>query len=185
MSAQRPRILGAIIAGGEGRRFGSDKALAPLDGRPLIAHTVDALRPQVHDVVVCGREWEGLTRLDDRPMPGLGPMGGINAALHHGAELGFDAVLTAPVDIWPLPDNLAELLDVELNGFALLEEQFMIGLWPTALATAVDDYITGGGRTLRGLIDPLGARLVADPPGLSNINRQSDMPPATRRASDA
>ena len=38
------RILGAILAGGQARRFGSNKALARLHGEPLIAHAARALR---------------------------------------------------------------------------------------------------------------------------------------------
>ena len=32
-----------ILAGGASRRFGGDKALAPLDGKPLIAHVIGRL----------------------------------------------------------------------------------------------------------------------------------------------
>ncbi|MFM2236672.1 MAG: MobA-like transferase domain, partial [Pseudomonadota bacterium] len=36
--------LGAIIAGGKATRFGSDKAAAQLNGRPLIEHVAYGLR---------------------------------------------------------------------------------------------------------------------------------------------
>ncbi len=51
------RLLGAVLAGGQSRRFGSDKALALLDGRPLIAHVIAALAAQTEAVIVCGKEW--------------------------------------------------------------------------------------------------------------------------------
>src|SRR3546814_13659705 len=59
-------ILGAIIAGGAARRFGSDKALADLGGRRLIDHAADVLRGTVGALVVCGRELAGWTCLTDR-----------------------------------------------------------------------------------------------------------------------
>jgi molybdenum cofactor cytidylyltransferase len=37
-----PQIGGLILAAGEARRFGSQKLLAPLDGRPLVQHVIDA-----------------------------------------------------------------------------------------------------------------------------------------------
>ena len=37
------RVLGAILAGGQSRRFGSDKASASLDGKSLLDHVADAL----------------------------------------------------------------------------------------------------------------------------------------------
>jgi molybdopterin-guanine dinucleotide biosynthesis protein A len=49
--------LGAIIAGGKATRFGSDKAAALLNGRPLIEHVADGLREQVDALIVCGRAW--------------------------------------------------------------------------------------------------------------------------------
>jgi CTP:molybdopterin cytidylyltransferase MocA len=37
-------ITGVVLAAGEGKRFGGTKQLADKDGRPLVAHAVEALR---------------------------------------------------------------------------------------------------------------------------------------------
>src|SRR3990167_7470371 len=87
------RVLGAILAGGKAQRFGSDKAHALWRGERLIDRFAAALGPQCEDLVVCGREEPGFTSLPDRPEAGLGPLGGLNAALHHARDNGFDAVL--------------------------------------------------------------------------------------------
>lgn len=76
-------VIGAILAGGLSRRFGSDKVLASVEGRPLIEHGLDALRGVTTDVAVCGRDWPSATSLPDRPRAGMGPLSGLNAALHH------------------------------------------------------------------------------------------------------
>ena len=68
------RILGAILGGGQSSRFGSDKALALHQGRALIDHALEALRPHVSALVVVGRDWQGVARVDDLPEPGLGLM---------------------------------------------------------------------------------------------------------------
>ena len=45
---QRERITGLILAGGQGSRMGGlDKGLQPLQGRPLVEHAIERLRPQV------------------------------------------------------------------------------------------------------------------------------------------
>ncbi|MCR5872033.1 NTP transferase domain-containing protein [Sphingomonas sp. J344] len=49
------RLLGAIIAGGTSRRFGSDKAMAQIAGRSLLDHARAALVQEVDDLVLCGR----------------------------------------------------------------------------------------------------------------------------------
>lgn len=47
-----------MLAAGEGRRFGGAKPLAPLDGRPLVLHAVDAARAAdiAQTIVVVGYE---------------------------------------------------------------------------------------------------------------------------------
>ena len=48
------KLLGLILAGGQSSRFGSDKAAALHQGRPLINHVADALRPHVDALAVAG-----------------------------------------------------------------------------------------------------------------------------------
>lgn len=42
MSAPAERVAAAILAAGESRRYGGPKLLAPLEGRPLLQHVLDA-----------------------------------------------------------------------------------------------------------------------------------------------
>ena len=54
------RVLGAILAGGRSSRFGSDKALALIDERPMLDHVSERLAVQCDGLVVIGRDWPGL-----------------------------------------------------------------------------------------------------------------------------
>ena len=44
-----------VVAGGSSSRFGTDKLMAEVEGRPLISHTVEAVRPHVGRVVIACR----------------------------------------------------------------------------------------------------------------------------------
>jgi molybdenum cofactor guanylyltransferase len=125
------KLLGAILAGGQSRRFGSDKALALLDGIALIEHVRRGLAPQVDTVIVCGRE------MVDRPRANLGPLGGLCAALHYAQNNGFDAVLSAGCDVLPVPNMDA----LQGDGPAYIEGQYLFGFWPAALAQQLESYL--------------------------------------------
>ena len=46
-------ICGLVLAGGQGRRMGGvDKGLQLLQGRPLMQHVIERLRPQVDRVLI-------------------------------------------------------------------------------------------------------------------------------------
>jgi molybdopterin-guanine dinucleotide biosynthesis protein A len=167
------KVLGAILAGGLSTRFGSDKALATIDGRPLIDHALDALRPQVDAVVVCGREWPRVETIADRPAHRIGPLGGLNAALHHAVRSGCDAVLCVPVDIWPLPGDLHERLVGHRP--AVFDRQYLIGFWPAHLELALDEHIARGKRSVQSWITASSARAVRQPEGLTNLNEEHDL----------
>ena len=49
-------ILGVVLAGGQSTRFGSDKAMAELGGRTLLARAFDTLSGFCELVIVAGRE---------------------------------------------------------------------------------------------------------------------------------
>ena len=175
--AMRPRhstrLLGAILAGGQAQRFGSDKAHALYEGARLIDRVATALAAQCESVVVCGREEPGFVCIADWPEPGLGPLGGLAAALRHARDRGFDAVLSAGVDVPDLPFDLAASLTGE--GAAIVESQPVVGLWPVEAVAALDNFMAGGGRSLYRFADHVGARRMELPTPLMNVNRPEDL----------
>lgn len=172
-------ILGCVLAGGRARRFGSDKALAELDGQTLLARAVETLALWCNAVVVVGRDEAPAPTLPDWPRPGMGPLGGIAAALRHARKTGYDAVLSCGVDAPFLPGNLPELLS---PAPAYLPDQPVIGLWPADAASAVEAILLGAGKhSMRALAEAVGARPVHLAAAPANINTPADLRAAERQ----
>lgn len=167
------KLLGAVLAGGRSSRFGSDKALAIVDGRALLDHAIMALAGQVEEVVVCGRDWPPRASIADVPAPGLGPLGGLCGALLEAARRGFDAVLCAPCDALQLPGDLVARLH---PGPAVARDQWTVGLWPASCGSELLARLTGGDdRSIVAWVNASGARIVDCGP-IGNINRPGDLP---------
>lgn len=80
-------ITGVLLAGGQSSRFGSNKALALLQGKPLIKHAADTLAAIFNDCLLVTNTPEQYDFLN-MPMikdlyQGMGPLAGIHAALLH------------------------------------------------------------------------------------------------------
>lgn len=105
---------GALLAGGRSRRLGRDKALLRLGGETLIARAARALVAVADEVAIVGAGQGDYSSLglpviaDERP--GLGPLGGIHAALGGSPHCG---ILVLACDLpfagEPLLRYLAEL----------------------------------------------------------------------------
>lgn len=173
LGVDRRTVLGAVIAGGKSTRFGSDKAMAALHGRPLIDHVADILAGQTAHIIVCGREYRDLPMVVDRPAPDLGPLGGVAAALLEAQALGYSAVLTVPCDAVDLPDDLIARL---FPYPAYVASMPVIGLWP---AHAADDALaileSEGKHSMKAFATRIGARAVQLPRDPVNINTVADL----------
>lgn len=157
-------VVGVVLAGGEGRRMGPGalKPLRLLAGRPMVAHVVDRLRPQVMDLVIVANDpapefralgvaviadppdIEEMARREGRR---LGPLAGILAgmewALEHHPHCGW--ILTAPADVPFLPLDLT----VRLCGLMHVPEpdvlmvrhgkrrEHTLAIWSVKLAAAL------------------------------------------------
>jgi molybdenum cofactor cytidylyltransferase len=85
------QIGGVILAAGEAKRFGSQKLLAPLDGRPLLQHVIDAANAScLEDIVLVvgpnpdvllARVQVGRTRVIRNPDPARGLASSLQAGL--------------------------------------------------------------------------------------------------------
>ncbi|MDG2002522.1 MAG: molybdenum cofactor guanylyltransferase [Novosphingobium sp.] len=172
-------ILGAVLAGGQSARFGSDKALAEIRGHTLIARAVDALSGWCDHVVVIGRELAPAPTLPDWPRPDMGPLAGIAAALHHARDADYETVLTCGVDSLDLPANLPDLL---APAPAFLANQPVIGLWPATAAEAIEAILSGKGRhSMHRFVETIDARPVKCDAGPANINTPADLAAAEKR----
>lgn len=174
MSATTQRVVGAILAGGAARRFGSDKALAELEGRPLIDHVAAALAAQSDELIVVGRRHGVLVSVADYPASGLGPLGAIAGALRWAAANGYAAVLSAPCDAPRLPAGLVALLSGERAAF--VAGLPVLGWWPVTLADHLAHWLAADQpRAVRRWAAAVGARAVALPVMPANVNTPEDL----------
>jgi molybdopterin-guanine dinucleotide biosynthesis protein A len=109
-----PEITGIILAGGQGSRMGGvDKGLQIFRGRPMVAHAVERLAPQVGELLInANRNPEAYGQFGHRVIADeiegfAGPLAGFERGLAHAAG---DLVATVPCDSPFLPADLVARL---------------------------------------------------------------------------
>lgn len=168
-------VLGAVLAGGESRRFGSDKLAARLGERSLLDHAIAWVGSRTDAVVLCGRDVPGIASVADWPASGLGPLGGLAAALRLAAEQGHDAVLSIPGDTPVLPASLYDQL-CAIGAPAFVRGCPVIGLWPASAAAGLSAWVQHGtDRSMRGWARTIDARALDLPEPIVNVNFVTDL----------
>ncbi len=96
-------LLGVVLAGGESRRFGKNKALAEIAGKPMARWALEALRAHTSHCVTVANDPEvaRVLGIPGRPddLPGLGPVGGLLTALRWAGEDGRDGLFLLACDL--------------------------------------------------------------------------------------
>jgi molybdopterin-guanine dinucleotide biosynthesis protein A len=158
---------GIVLAGGFGTRFeDGEKTLAELDGKPLILHAVDALRPTVDTIVISCRDaqidaFEAVLadvvyRPD--PIPDEGPLAGLEAALD-GLDAESVAVTTADRPCVPAELYAEFFDDLNRDGVVIQSGDF---LEPAPAVFDAERFLSAvqrrhetGERRLRTVLDDL------------------------------
>ena len=111
-------VTGIILAGGQGSRMGGvDKGLQPFRGKPMVAHVLERLAPQVTEVLInANRNPDEYARFGYRVIADeiegfAGPLAGFERGLAHASS---PLVVTAPCDSPFLPADLVARLHAAL-----------------------------------------------------------------------
>ncbi len=193
------RPLGVILAGGLATRMGGgDKGLLSLGGRPLLAHVIDRLAPQVAGLALNangdpGRFAQfGLPVIADSVAGHPGPLAGVLAGLDWAAGQGAGMIVTAAADSPFFPPDLVARLMAAAEG---MEAPLVLaatpdpargrarhptfGLWPVALREDLRRALAGGVRKVVRWTDGHGGREALFPAGavdpFFNVNTPGDL----------
>ena len=156
-------IPALILAGGRSSRMGGgDKSLMPLDGRPLLSHVLDRIRPQASLLLINSNSDPSLFRdfglpvrpdtLPDRP----GPLAGILTGLIWAAEQEATHLVTVPCDTPFLPHDLVVRLKHDLYRSSAEiaiardpgQSHPVIALWPVQLSAQLASDLEAGSRSV-------------------------------------
>jgi molybdenum cofactor guanylyltransferase len=185
-------VVGVVIAGGRSVRFGGEKAVAVLAGKPLLMWAAARLARSCVAVAINARpdteaealaRAEGLTVLHDIPGDAAGPLSGVKVGLQWAQELGASAVAVSPCDVPLLPENVfARLIQEAGTGAAMAEtsegHQPQCAVWPvSALPKLTAALANGAHPPTWQMLESIGAVRVrfSPPEAFANVNTRPDL----------
>lgn len=185
MNIDKHAIIGVLLAGGQSRRMfpqepgGGDKCLRDLAGRPMLAHVIERLAPQVAHLVINANgepkrfDAFGLPIAADTVTGFVGPLAGVLAGMRwtiaHAPAASH--IATVSTDAPFIPANLVARLAVAAaarpGSIAIArsggELHPVIGLWPVGLADDLESALRGGVRKVLAWTDRHGTEPVDFP----------------------
>jgi len=187
-------ITGLILAGGRGTRMGTvDKGLVALAGKPMVAHVIERLGPQVATLMINANQNHNTYAAYGWPvwpdaLPDFaGPLAGLQTGLLHCTT---PYLVTAPCDSPFLPldlvARLAQGLQAQDADLAVAVTQTPDGkrqsqpvfcLVPKTLLTHLNAYLQEGGRKVEHWYRSLRVAEVgfADAQDFRNINTLDEL----------
>jgi molybdopterin-guanine dinucleotide biosynthesis protein A len=182
---------GVILAGGQARRFGGEKAMAPFQGRPLIDAVIDrltdcaaiAVSTPPHSAAAAHAQTRGIEAIHDDPALPRGPLSGVCAALAWANARGFDLLATAPCDTPLLPNDLFQRLIDALGeadaAYAATADgdHPLCAVWRTSLLAPLQKTLRSGAHpSIRAFLQDRSNRVIfADGSAFANMNTAADL----------
>lgn len=187
MSA-RPALAGVVLAGGQSRRMGRDKATMAHPRQPalsMVEYTVGVLAPRCAPVFVVAAAGQALPALHARVLRdevrGAGPLRATGRGLRAAAEEGLEHAFVCAVDMPYLSVDIIDILDGYQGIDVVLpwdgRDHYLAGIYRTDLADHIDALVASGERRMRALADTAVTQrvVVASNRALTNLNSQSDL----------
>lgn len=141
--ANAPHVTGLILAGGQNRRMGRDKALIEFHDKPLVAHVLERVQPLCSETLIVANNSAAYARFGcpivGDVFPGMGSLGGIFSGLQAAHE---PYALAVACDMPFLNQELLRYLISLTPGFDVIVPQAMDPSrhpWPPPQAVAEAD----------------------------------------------
>lgn len=168
--------------------MGRDKATLVYDGSTLVERTVNAVAARCSPVFVVAAPGQALPELDAEvlrdELRGVGPLlatgRGLRAAAEAGRELAFvcavDMPFLTPEVIDTLAGPAARIPGVEIVLPWDGREQYLAGIYRTALADRITGLIEAGERSMKALITRSDTQQIVLPAqrALTNVNTPAE-----------
>ena len=195
-------VTGVILAGGQSRRMGQNKALMRLGNEPLIVHVIRQMESVTDELLLITNEPDLYTslKLPIYPdiLPDMGALGGLHAGLSYAAN---STVICVGCDMPLLQSNLLSHLVALLGSYDAVVPcvqavdrpspvfQTLSAVYSKRCLPVIDEMLAVGELRVHALYDRIDARIVQphewrefDPRGLSffNINTPEDFEKAEK-----
>ncbi len=110
-------ITGVVLAGGESKRMGTNKALLKIDGKPFVQHISEILQSVCGDVCIISDDEDEYRFLNIPVYPDVyknsGPLAGIHSAFKHTRS---EFILVASCDIPFITAQIIREIAMHMNG---------------------------------------------------------------------
>ncbi|OQZ91172.1 molybdenum cofactor guanylyltransferase [Mycobacterium alsense] len=188
-------LAGVILAGGESRRMGRDKATlpGPTGAATLVEYVAGVVAQRCEPVFVVAAPGQPLPPLQARVLRdearGMGPLPatgrGLRAAAEAGARFAFVCAVDMPLLTAELIDDLVRLA-AKTDAEVVLpwdgRSHYLAAVYRTDLAERVDALVAAGERKMSALIDASDAQQIVlpDSRALTNVNTDAQLRAALR-----
>ncbi len=193
-------MVGLALAGGRSSRFGGEKAVARLHGRPLLGIALERLERSCAAVAVSAAPGSeaallagslGVRVLHDEDGAPSGPLAGLSAGLDWARNQGAALLATLPCDLPMVPADLFDRLRGSLepgDGGAFVRSRDGVHPLCAVLRTGIglelsERLAMGEHPPVRDWLAAIGARELAfdDAGAFLNVNTRGDLERAERR----
>jgi molybdopterin-guanine dinucleotide biosynthesis protein A len=189
-------LAGMVLAGGESRRMGRDKASLPVPGSAggarattMVEYVVGVVGQRCKPIFVMAAQGQPLpalatARVMRDELRGLGPLPatarGLRAAAESGARFAFVCAVDMPFLAVELIDDLARRA-AQTNAEVVLpwdgQDHFLAAVYRTDLAGRADALVAAGERKMRALADVSDTQriVISESRLLTNVNTDAEL----------